>query len=155
MPFEIKKIVFTRTIYAVDAFQGSEKEIIFLSTSRTSARSLGFLASPQRLNVSITRARRHVILVGMARVLKASPLWRAVIGSCTLVTSQAFLSQRESWSIQGYLLQESKCMRHVTKYWENYCSKLNRAFLFFNLFRFNSNNIIVNFIHVLQGRKVH
>ena len=81
---------------AVDAFQGSEKEIIFLSTCRTSARRLGFLSSPQRLNVSITRARRHIILVGMSRVLQASKLWRTVIGSCSQITPQHF-SPNESW----------------------------------------------------------
>ena len=96
LPFTVVYIALNMLHCTVDAFQGSEKEIIFLSTARTSARRLGFLASPQRLNVSITRARRHIILVGMARVLKASPLWRAVIGSCTMITPQTFLSRTES-----------------------------------------------------------
>ena len=94
-------------VSTVDAFQGGEKEIIFLSCCRTSG--LGFTASPNRLilphrfpiffglsflhalnvrsdsvavavglavsiclirmNVAITRARRHLVVVGNVKML--------------------------------------------------------------------------------------
>jgi superfamily I DNA and/or RNA helicase len=37
----------------VDAFQGAEKEVIIMTTSRTDRR--GFIDDPNRLNVSLTR----------------------------------------------------------------------------------------------------
>jgi hypothetical protein len=44
-------------VSTVDAFQGSEKEAVIVSCVRTAA--LGFSDAPQRVNVTITRARRY------------------------------------------------------------------------------------------------
>jgi hypothetical protein len=46
----------------VDRFQGHEADIVFLSFVRI--RGVGFLDSPFRLNVAITRARYQLVLVG-------------------------------------------------------------------------------------------
>ena len=54
-------------IATVDAFQGAEKDVIILTCARTKA--IGFLDSPERLNVALTRARRHLLLVGHASML--------------------------------------------------------------------------------------
>lgn len=49
---------FTVTVKSTDGFQGGEKDIIIISTVRSNnGGSIGFLASPQRTNVSLTRAR--------------------------------------------------------------------------------------------------
>lgn len=48
-------------VSTVDAFQGGEKEIIILSCVRTN--SLEFIESEKRLNVAISRAKRHLIIV--------------------------------------------------------------------------------------------
>lgn len=49
---------FNVVVMSVDGFQGGEKDIIMLSTVRTSKRScLEFISSPQRTNVALTRAR--------------------------------------------------------------------------------------------------
>jgi hypothetical protein len=64
-------------VSTVDAFQGAEKEIIIVSTVRTD--KLGFTDSPNRLNVALTRARRHLLIVGRASTLVASHLWREVV----------------------------------------------------------------------------
>ncbi len=45
-------------VSTVDAFQGSEKEVIIVTCVRTTR--LGFIDSPKRLNVTLTRARRFV-----------------------------------------------------------------------------------------------
>lgn len=57
-------------ISTVDAYQGREKEAIIISCVRSSARSeIGFLADARRMNVAVTRARRHCALVGDSETL--------------------------------------------------------------------------------------
>ena len=46
----------------VDRFQGHEAEIVFLSFVRNYG--IGFLNSPNRLNVSLTRARYQLVIIG-------------------------------------------------------------------------------------------
>jgi superfamily I DNA and/or RNA helicase len=49
----------------VDRFQGHEADIVFLSFVRKS--SVGFLDTPNRLNVALTRARYQLVIVGNRR----------------------------------------------------------------------------------------
>jgi len=46
----------------VDRFQGREADLVFLSMRNT--RRVGFLDSPNRLNVALTRARQQLFIVG-------------------------------------------------------------------------------------------
>ena len=64
-------------VSTVDAFQGAERDIIILGSVRT--RSLGFTSDCQRLNVAITRARRHLIIVGNEKLLRGSRQWSYII----------------------------------------------------------------------------
>ena len=58
-------------VNTVDGFQGREKEVILISFVRSNDRgSIGFLREKRRLNVAITRARRHVLFVGNFGTLK-------------------------------------------------------------------------------------
>jgi hypothetical protein len=61
----------------VDGFQGREKDIVFLSTVRTS--HVGFLADNRRLNVAITRAKKCLIIVGHEPTLSKDKLWGDMI----------------------------------------------------------------------------
>ena len=67
------------TVSTVDAFQGAERDIIVVSGCRTSASSLGFVGVPTRFNVTITRARHHLLVLGTANALMGDPLWAELI----------------------------------------------------------------------------
>jgi len=52
-------------IGTVDGMQGREKEAIVLSLVRSNdKREVGFLSEKRRLNVAMTRARRHLCVIG-------------------------------------------------------------------------------------------
>ncbi|XP_054418141.1 5'-3' DNA helicase ZGRF1 [Pteronotus mesoamericanus] len=67
-------------VSTVDAFQGAEKEVIILSCVRT--RQVGFIDSEPRVNVALTRGRRHLLIVGNAARLRKNRLWGRVIQHC-------------------------------------------------------------------------
>ncbi|XP_067895868.1 5'-3' DNA helicase ZGRF1-like isoform X2 [Heterodontus francisci] len=67
-------------ISTVDAFQGAEKEIIILSCVRT--RQVGFIDSEKRMNVALTRGKRHLLIVGSLTCLRNNRLWERVIHHC-------------------------------------------------------------------------
>ena len=64
-------------IGSVEQFQGQERQVIIVSTVRSTIKHnefdkihyLGFLSSPRRFNVAITRARSLLILVGNPHIL--------------------------------------------------------------------------------------
>ncbi|MBM3214041.1 hypothetical protein FJZ36_03895 [Candidatus Poribacteria bacterium] len=80
----------------VDAFQGREKSVIILSTARRD-RLTDFLTNPNRLNVSVTRAKAKCILLGSARLLRGDPLLWSLIDqeSCLRVSTDAELLAQE------------------------------------------------------------
>mgnify|MGYP000980420925 CR=1 FL=1 len=66
----IKNIVEKIEIDTVDSFQGRDKEIIFYSFVRSNPEcKIGFLNELRRLNVTITRAKRLLIMVGDSHTL--------------------------------------------------------------------------------------
>lgn len=47
------------------SLQGAERDVILVTTCRTSLDGpLSFIANPLRLNVTITRARHHLLIIG-------------------------------------------------------------------------------------------
>lgn len=68
------------SVDTVDRFQGGEREVIIISLARSNAVT-SFLADPKRLNVSLTRARSKLILLGKASVLEEHPLFHAIVKS--------------------------------------------------------------------------
>jgi ATP-dependent RNA/DNA helicase IGHMBP2 len=51
-------------IKTIDGFQGQEKEVVIISMVRSSkSNDVGFLSDSKRMNVAVTRAKRHVALI--------------------------------------------------------------------------------------------
>lgn len=77
-------------VSSVEGFQGQERKVIILSTVRSCnnlidediKHALGFVASPKRLNVAITRARALLIIIGNPKLLYMDPYWRSVFIYC-------------------------------------------------------------------------
>jgi len=69
--------IFTKLlkINTVDSYQGKENEIIIVSLTRNDRRvTKGFLKYPERINVSLSRARERLIIIGASRMWEvASP----------------------------------------------------------------------------------
>lgn len=57
-------------VNTVDSFQGQEQDIIIMSCVRS--KGIGFVSDPNRLNVSLTRARHSMILVGNFEAFKVT-----------------------------------------------------------------------------------
>lgn len=78
-------------IGTVEEFQGQERKIILLSTVRTLGRemrkedkkySLGFIKSPKRMNVAISRARALLVVFGSPKLLVRDFNWKFLIENC-------------------------------------------------------------------------
>ncbi|KAJ9554076.1 hypothetical protein OSB04_018121 [Centaurea solstitialis] len=72
---------FSVKVKSIDGFQGGEEDIIILSTVRSNRHgSVGFLCSPQRTNVAVTRARHCLWILGDERTLTNSDsVWKALV----------------------------------------------------------------------------
>ncbi|HIQ38514.1 MAG TPA: IGHMBP2 family helicase, partial [Methanothermococcus okinawensis] len=67
-------------VKTVDGYQGREKEVIILSLVRSNRDGeLGFLTDMRRLNVSLTRAKRKLIVIGDCETLKIHPTYKRFI----------------------------------------------------------------------------
>ncbi|GMF19711.1 unnamed protein product [Phytophthora lilii] len=69
----------------IDNFQGEEATVVIVSLVRSSANvhgrgAIGFLKTPNRINVLLSRAMHGLILVGHGKLLRTkSPLWQNVL----------------------------------------------------------------------------
>lgn len=71
-------------IRTVDGFQGGEREAVVLSLVRSSPpqkglSSIGFLRDDRRLNVAVTRAKRHCCVVADSETVSTSPFVKNLI----------------------------------------------------------------------------
>jgi len=67
-------------IKTVDGFQGRQKDVIVLSFVRSNQEgNIGFLEDLRRLNVSITRARKKLVMVGDSTTLSKHPTYERLL----------------------------------------------------------------------------
>ncbi|XP_030187170.1 DNA-binding protein SMUBP-2 isoform X2 [Lynx canadensis] len=71
-------------IKSVDGFQGREKEAVVLSFVRSNRKGeVGFLAEDRRINVAVTRARRHVAVVCDSRTVNNHAFLKTLVDHFT------------------------------------------------------------------------
>ncbi|TYP94735.1 putative DNA helicase [Fodinibius salinus] len=67
-------------VKTVDGFQGREKEVIIISLTRSNKDDqIGFLKDVRRLNVSLTRAKRKLIVVGDSATVTSHETYREFV----------------------------------------------------------------------------
>uniref|UniRef100_A0A8C5D0E7 DNA-binding protein SMUBP-2 n=1 Tax=Gouania willdenowi TaxID=441366 RepID=A0A8C5D0E7_GOUWI len=67
-------------IKSVDGFQGREKEAVVLSLVRSNRKGeVGFLAEDRRINVAVTRARRHIAVVCDTQTVRKHPFLKSLV----------------------------------------------------------------------------
>jgi AAA domain/R3H domain len=67
-------------VRSVDGFQGQEREAVVLSFVRSNAsKEVGFLADHRRINVAVTRAKRHVAIVADSDTVSSDPFLKRLI----------------------------------------------------------------------------
>ncbi|KAJ6738455.1 P-LOOP CONTAINING NUCLEOSIDE TRIPHOSPHATE HYDROLASES SUPERFAMILY PROTEIN [Salix koriyanagi] len=72
---------FSVKVRSVDGFQGSEEDVIIISTVRCNASgSVGFLSNLQRANVALTRARYCLWILGNgATLVNSDTIWKKLV----------------------------------------------------------------------------
>jgi superfamily I DNA and/or RNA helicase len=74
-------------IDTVDAFQGREKDVVIISFVRSNLENqLGFLKDYRRLNVSISRAKSRLILIGNMDLLRSNDLYDALLETIDILS---------------------------------------------------------------------
>jgi len=77
----------------IDAFQGREKDAVLVTLVRSNAdQQLGFLTDLRRINVAITRARKHLFVVADSATISAHPYFAALVEY-----AQAVGGYRSAW----------------------------------------------------------
>lgn len=72
----LKEYAHKITINTIDSFQGQERDIIYISMTRSNADSrIGFLSDIRRMNVAMTRARKKLIVTGDSATLSQFPFY--------------------------------------------------------------------------------
>lgn len=74
----------------LEAFQGLEKRVVILCTTRTRdrfldqdlAKGLGVMHEPKRFNVALTRAMHGLVVIGNPDLLEKDENWRHFLGFC-------------------------------------------------------------------------
>jgi ATP-dependent RNA/DNA helicase IGHMBP2 len=65
-------------INTIDAFQGQERDVIYISLVRSNGKGeIGFLKDYRRMNVAMTRARKLLVVIGDSATIGAHDFYRA------------------------------------------------------------------------------
>lgn len=95
-------------IDTVDSYQGKENRLVILSITRSDAKqSPGFLRSPNRINVGLSRAMDRLVIVGN------SEMWKGKNKHYPLGKVFDYMDQRRHKEPEGYRLINAKNFKEV------------------------------------------
>lgn len=64
-------------VNTIDAFQGQERDVIYISLVRSNDRGeIGFLKDTRRMNVAMTRAKKKLVIIGDSATLASAAFYR-------------------------------------------------------------------------------
>ncbi|GGH56752.1 superfamily I DNA and/or RNA helicase [Filimonas zeae] len=64
------------TINTIDSFQGQERDMVYISMTRSNTENkIGFLSDVRRMNVAMTRARKKLVIIGDSGTLSQFPFY--------------------------------------------------------------------------------
>ncbi len=64
------------SVNTIDSFQGQERDIVYISLTRSNADGIiGFLSDIRRMNVAMTRARKKLVVIGDSATLSILPFY--------------------------------------------------------------------------------
>lgn len=76
------------TIDTIDAFQGQERDVIYISLVRSNGKSeIGFLSDTRRMNVALTRARVKLVVIGDSATLGSHAFYRDFLSYCERINA--------------------------------------------------------------------
>jgi superfamily I DNA and/or RNA helicase len=106
-------------IETVDSFQGREKEIIIISTTRSnSSGDLGFLTDERRMNVALTRAKKMLVLIGDMWTLSSYPflyeMYQYFVKNALQINAGSLLSMKKRLNLN--IRAESYIPKHLREY---------------------------------------
>lgn len=68
------------SINTIDSYQGQEREIVYISMTRSNTdNKIGFLSEIRRMNVAMTRARKKLVVIGDSATLSQLPFYSDLI----------------------------------------------------------------------------
>lgn len=77
---EYKEFAHLTSIDTIDAFQGQERDIIYISLVRSNdAGEIGFLKDIRRMNVAMTRAKKKLVMIGDSATLGSDKFYHDLI----------------------------------------------------------------------------
>ncbi|XP_015127180.1 helicase SEN1 [Diachasma alloeum] len=101
-------------VNTVDSFQGQERDIIIMSCVRS--RGIGFVNDPNRLCVSLTRAKHTLVLCGNFKTFKRNQMWNALLADAEARSAYVRLDSDSSVdNIMKHVIVEEK-KEHSTDY---------------------------------------
>lgn len=81
------------TVNTIDAFQGQERDVVYLSLVRSNSKSeIGFLNDYRRMNVAMTRARKQLVVIGDSATIGGNPFYEAFLSY-----AESFGAYQSAW----------------------------------------------------------
>ena len=85
------------TVNTVDSFQGQERDIIYISMTRSNSEGeIGFLSDIRRMNVAMTRAKMKLIVIGDSATLAQFKFYEKFV-----TYAQSIDSYKSAWEYMG------------------------------------------------------